>query len=129
MSLTSPKPHVARSLHEVLFYLRQAVRSIYRAEQRPPQHEPMVVHWIEAYVWHAPDRPLGERTTADVSRFLSHLAERPGISASDQEQAREALLFLYDRVLEQPLDEPLPTYRSVSDAPPSLWDITGNAPA
>lgn len=40
---------------------------------------------------------------ADVSAFLSHLAAERNVAASTQRQALCALVFLYDRVLEQPL--------------------------
>lgn len=41
---------------------------------------------------------------ADVNAFLTDLAVRAGVSASTQNQALAALLFLYDAVLGRPLD-------------------------
>lgn len=41
--------------------------------------------------------------TAEVSAFLSDLASRSGVSASTQNQALAALLFLYAEVLQRPL--------------------------
>jgi len=40
----------------------------------------------------------------DVNRFLTHLAVEDHVAASTQNQALSALLFLYEHVLEQPLD-------------------------
>ena len=40
----------------------------------------------------------------DVNRFLTHLAVKEHVAASTQNQALSAILFLYEHVLEQPLD-------------------------
>src|SRR6267378_2897560 len=64
----------------------------------------------EAYVWwvrrfirfcgRRHPRELGER---DVTRFLSNLAVDRGVSASTQNQALSALVFLYGEVLGLPV--------------------------
>jgi integron integrase len=41
---------------------------------------------------------------AEISRFLSYLAKERNISASTQNQALSALLFLYREVLDKPID-------------------------
>ena len=61
--------------------------------------------WIGRYVrFHAGRHPreLGE---PEVNRFLSHLAVDRQVAASTQNQALAAVLFLYDKVFEQPLGE------------------------
>ncbi|MCA9076255.1 MAG: integron integrase [Planctomycetaceae bacterium] len=66
--------------------------------------EEAYVHWIRRYLefhGHQHPRHLGER---DVNRFLTHLAVTEHVAASTQNQALSALLFLYEHVLEQPLD-------------------------
>ena len=40
----------------------------------------------------------------DVNRFLTHLAVRENVAASTQNQALAAVLFLYEHVLERPLN-------------------------
>ncbi|WP_242477226.1 phage integrase N-terminal SAM-like domain-containing protein [Halochromatium glycolicum] len=42
---------------------------------------------------------------ADVERFLAHLATARNVSASTQNQALNALVYLFRRVLRRPLDE------------------------
>jgi integron integrase len=50
--------------------------------------------------------------TAKVERFLTHLATEGQVAASTQNQALHALLFLYNRVLEQPLEERIDAVRA-----------------
>ena len=65
--------------------------------------EQAYVHWIQRFlVFHGRRHPR-ELAEADINRFLSHLALSENVSASTQNQALAAVLFLYQRVLEQPL--------------------------
>ena len=62
--------------------------------------------WAKRYVtWHATRSAKGIATTgaAEVSEFLTMLAVQRGVSASTQNQAFAALLFLYAEVLGDPL--------------------------
>jgi integron integrase len=62
------------------------------------------VGWIRRFIlFHRPHHPR-ELAEADTNRFLTHLAVEGHVSASTQNQALAAVLFLYDKVLEQPLD-------------------------
>jgi site-specific recombinase XerD len=66
--------------------------------------EEAYLHWIRRYIEfheHQHPRQLGED---DVNRFLTHLAVKEHVAASTQNQALSAILFLYEQVLEQPLD-------------------------
>ena len=65
---------------------------------------PLRGHWIRRYIGfhqHQPSRKLAE---SDVNRFLTHLAVKEHVAASTQNQALSAILFLYEHVLQQPLD-------------------------
>ena len=73
----------------------------YRTEQA-------YAHWVRRYcLFHrdARGRPRHPATLseADLTAFLSHLAESRGVSASTQNQALHAVLFLYEHVLGTPL--------------------------
>jgi integron integrase len=58
------------------------------------------LHWIRRYAkFHNRKHPR-EMGSADVEAFLSHLAVDGHVSASTQNQALQALLFLYRHVLE-----------------------------
>lgn len=50
-------------------------------------------------------RHLREMDAAEVTAFLTHLATVGRVSASTQNQALNALVFLYAEVLHQPLGE------------------------
>ncbi len=55
--------------------------------------------WVRRFVRFSGLRHPRELGQPDVAAFLSHLAEREGLSAASQNQAASALAFLYDRVL------------------------------
>jgi len=79
--------------------LLERVRNAIRLRHYSKATETAYVGWIRRYVhFHGKQHPekLGE---AEISRFLTHLAVRQHVSASTQNQALSALLFLYREVL------------------------------
>jgi site-specific recombinase XerD len=69
----------------------------------------MLRRWIEHFIrfHHGPDgwrHPSGLDAT-DVERFLTHLAVQRRVSASTQNQALNAVVFLYREVLKRDLGE------------------------
>jgi len=80
--------------------LLDRVRSALRTRHMSRRTEEAYVSWIRRYiVFHGKRHPetLGAQ---EVTAFLSSLAEQRGVSASTQNQALSALLFLYRRVLD-----------------------------
>lgn len=80
----------------LLEQVRNAIRRLhysYRTEQA-------YVHWITRYIWFHGKRHPAELGAPDVTAFMTHLAREREVSASTQNQALSALLFLYGRVLE-----------------------------
>ncbi|MDP2156367.1 MAG: integron integrase, partial [Nitrospirota bacterium] len=59
------------------------------------------LHWIKRFISYAitAERKLSDLTTEDFRNFLSHLAVKQRVSASTQNQAFNAVLFLYRHVL------------------------------
>jgi hypothetical protein len=53
--------------------------------------------WIRRYVNHHHRRHPGELGSAEVEAFLTHLAVHEHVSASTQNQALQAFLFLYGK--------------------------------
>jgi integron integrase len=79
--------------------LLEVVRARLRARHYSPRTEEAYVGWIRRFVRFHGKHPrlLGAE---QVEAFLSHLAVDGRVSASTQNQALAALLFLYGRVLE-----------------------------
>lgn len=75
------------------------VRGAIRARHYSPRTEAAYVNWIKRFVEHTGRRHPRELGEAEVTAFLTHLAERDGVRATTQNQAAAALLFLYEHVL------------------------------
>ncbi len=84
-----PKSKLLRRTAEVL-----------RARNYSSRTEEAYLRWIVRYVRHHGTRDPREMGAAEVEQFLTSLAVEGGVSASTQNQALAALLFLYRVVLE-----------------------------
>ncbi|MGH2668193.1 MAG: phage integrase N-terminal SAM-like domain-containing protein, partial [bacterium] len=79
------------------------VRRAIRTRHYSPRTEEAYIGWILRFIrFHGLRHPT-ELGDAEIARFLSSLAVEGGVSASTQNQARAALLFLYREVLRRPL--------------------------
>ena len=74
--------------------------------------EQAYVDWIRRFVLHHNKRHPCDMGAAEVEGFLTHLAVAKRVSASTQNQAKSAVLFLYKEVL----GEPLPWLESIESA-------------
>jgi integron integrase len=74
-----------------------------RAKHYSPRTEEVYVAWVRRYVRFHRRRHPREMGAVQVRDFLTHLAVERRVSASTQNQALAALLFLYREVLEDPL--------------------------
>ena len=84
--------------------LLDQVRQAVHLRHLSPRTEESYIAWIRRYIrFHALRHPR-ELGAADVTRFLTSLAEARRLSASSQTQALSALLFLYREVLHRPLE-------------------------
>lgn len=83
--------------------LLERVRAAIRARHYSRRTEKAYVAWIRRYIVFNEMRHPDEMGAAEVTRFLSHLATRGQVSASTQNQALSALLFLYREVLRREL--------------------------
>ena len=57
--------------------------------------EKTYIDWIKHYIWHFDKRHPKDMGAAEVEVFLTHLAVDRNVSASTQNQAKSALLYLY----------------------------------
>lgn len=79
------------------------VRSAVRTRHYSLRTEQAYVAWVRRYVRYHGLRHLSTLGAAHVAAFLGDLAERGRVSASTQNQALAALIFLYRHVLGDPL--------------------------
>jgi len=83
--------------------LLDQVREQIRLKHYSIRTERVYCEWIKRYVRFHNYRHPSEMGAAEVEAFLSDLAVRRDVSASTQNQALAALLFLYKQVLKQDL--------------------------
>lgn len=83
--------------------LLDQVRSAIRVRHYSYRTEQTYVHWITRYILFHNKRHPQDMGAAEVGAFLSHLAEERNVSASTQNQALNAIVFLYKNVLGQDL--------------------------
>lgn len=79
--------------------LLERVRRVIRSRHYSPKTEKTYVSWIRRYVLYHGKRHPAEMGPEEIRAFLSHLASEKRVSASTQNQALSALLFLYRDVL------------------------------
>jgi integron integrase len=79
--------------------LLDRVRAALRTRHMSPRTEEAYVFWIRRFVVFHGRRHPSEMGAPEVAAFLSHLATERRVSASTQNQALSALLFLYRHVL------------------------------
>jgi len=92
MAATPDTPPPPKLLDQVVARLRVKHYSL--------RTEKTYVDWIKRYIWFHGKRHPQEMGAPEVEAFLSHLAVERTVSASTQNQAKSALLFLYKEVLQ-----------------------------
>ena len=85
--------------------LLDRVRSALRLRHRSPRTEDAYVHWVRRFIWFHDRRHPAELGDDAITAFLTHLAVDGGVSASTQNQALNALVFLYREVLGRELGD------------------------
>lgn len=92
--------------------LLDQVRQKIRIKHYSYRTEQTYVHWIKRFIiFHNKRHPkdLGEK---EIGQFLSELAVKGQVSASTQNQALNALVFLYKYVIQKDLDESIDFFRA-----------------
>src|SRR5438552_3063180 len=84
--------------------LLDRVRQAIRVRHYSRRTEEAYTHWIVRYIRFHGMRHPAEMGAAEINQFLSDLAVNGHVAASTQNQAFNALLFLYRTVLERPFD-------------------------
>lgn len=84
--------------------LLQSLRNAIRVRHYSIRTEKSYVDWVRRYIRFNGMRHPSELSGDDVSRFLTWLATERDVAASTQNQALNALVFLYANVLHNPLE-------------------------
>jgi len=98
----TPKPK------KLLDQLRDAIRLKHYSYST----EKTYVHWARRYILFHNKRHPADMGAAEIEAFLTHLAKDENVSSSTQNQALNALLFLYRNVLQMDLPIPLHALRA-----------------
>jgi len=75
------------------------VRQAIRTRHYSPRTEETYLHWIKRFIFFHNKRHPAEMGEKEIAQFLSSLASEQHVSASTQNQALNAILFLYRHVL------------------------------
>lgn len=79
------------------------MRDLLRVNHYAARTEEAYTGWIRRFIlYHGKQHPR-EMGALEVELFLTHLAVDENVFTSTQKQALNALVFLYHRVLQQPL--------------------------
>ena len=87
-----PEPRLLDQVREVIRRLHYSIRT-----------EQAYIDWIRRFVLFHGKRHPREMGAAEVEAFLSHLAAQGNVASSTQNQALNAIVFLYRQVLKQEL--------------------------
>jgi integron integrase len=116
--------------------LLDQVRTVIRKRHYSIRTEQSYLAWIKRYIYFHNKRHPMEMGEDEISRFISHLATHRKVSASTQNQALNAIVFLYKQVLKRELGDfgrmerakrpkRLPTVLTVAEVTRLLGLMTG----
>ncbi|PIE75060.1 MAG: integrase [Deltaproteobacteria bacterium] len=89
--------------------VRQVLRYYHYAYRTEQTYCDWIVRYIKFFDSQKHPKDMGKR---EIERFLSHLATKEKVAASTQRQALNAIIFLYKRVLDIPVEESIGHTRS-----------------
>ena len=93
--------HVKEQQPKLLDRLRETLRSRHYSRRT----EQTYCQWVKRFVYFHKMRHPKEMAETEINAFLTHLALKGKVSASTQNQALSALLFLYRHVLNREIGE------------------------
>jgi len=85
--------------------LLEQVRAAIRIRHYSIRTEQAYLGWIKQFILFHNKRHPAEMSAFEITAFLNHLASERRVSASTQNQALNALVFLYKAVLDKPVNE------------------------
>lgn len=101
--------------------LMDQVRQVLRYHHYAYRTEQSYCDWIVRYIkFHGGNTHPAKMGKREIEAFLSHLATSLSVSAATQRQALNAIVFLYRRVLDQPVEDQLEPVRAKRRAGPPV---------
>ncbi|MFQ5714171.1 MAG: integron integrase [Candidatus Scalinduaceae bacterium] len=92
--------------------LLDQVREVLRYHHYSIRTEETYINWITKYIKYHNKKHPKEMGKQEIETFLSHLAINQNVSKATQDQAFNALLFLYDKVLFIPIKDQIQATRA-----------------
>jgi len=92
--------------------LLEQVRDMLRVKHYAYRTEKTYIFWIRRFILFHEKKHPSEMGYKHISEFLTHLAVDRNVSASTQNQALNALIFLYKKVLGVELTDPIDAVRA-----------------
>jgi integrase len=92
--------------------LLDQIRDVIRLKDYSYSTEKTYVHWARRYTLFYNKRHPAEMGAQEIEAFLTRLVKDENVSASTQNQALNALLFLYRNVLQKDLAIPIHALRA-----------------
>jgi site-specific recombinase XerD len=92
--------------------LLDQVREVIRLKHYSYRTEKTYVQWIRRFILFHNKRHPNEMGVPEIEAFLTHLAIEGNVTATTQNQALNAILFLYRQVLKQELDSRVDAIRA-----------------
>ena len=83
----------------------ERVKATMRVKRYSPRTEKTYCYWIRFFIRFHGVRHPASMGAPEVKAFLEHLAVERRVAAATQNQALNALVFLYRHILEQPLGD------------------------
>jgi site-specific recombinase XerD len=96
-----PSSHPSTGKPKLLDQLREALRSRHYSRRT----EQTYCHWVKRFIFFHHVRHPADMAEPEINAYLTHLAVKEKVSASTQNQALSALLFLYRHVLDRPIGD------------------------
>ena len=92
--------------------LLDRVQEVLRLKHYSYRTEQAYFHWIKRFILFHNKRHPKEMGVPEIEAFLTHLAAAEHVAASTQNQALQAILFLYREVLGREISEPIQALRA-----------------
>jgi len=83
----------------------EQIRNVIRVRHYSLRTEQTYISWLKQYIFFNNKRHPKDMAELEVASFLTYLARERNVSSSTQNQALNAIVFVYKYVLNKPLDE------------------------